>query len=500
MLVHLRRLSHAHTGDTVAGAYALNTIGGVLGSLMAGFVLVPLAGAPAAIEILGGLAVAAGAAALFGMLPGRNRVLLSAAAVLSVISLLLTPAHLYERWISACQNRGHRPMKLVDMIQGINTTASVHQFLDTKEKVISSAGMDVAGDSPELRQTQKVQGHVPVILHGDPHDVLTVGFGSGELTKLLTLHRIPRITCVEIAPEMVALSKRNFPHLNLGDSLERKVSMVYMDARNYMHLTDKTYDIIMNDCTWPGYSDASSALYTKEYFQDGKRRLRDGGVYSTWLPINIPELSLRSIVRTFDVVFENTIIVYPHSTLSQHLLLVGQKTAHPYSYTAMKSQFEIPEVKESLRTIGVYRLADVVNMILSQSATMRKLIEGWPVNSDDQPVVEFDVNRSRTALERDVIPKRLWLLITVSDAADLARLLSFSSTDDSATTLTLDTLKRNQLALQYLFAANFSGDPAWKMKQVEEGLKIAPDYADLLALRERLVSRFAKTAPKQCIP
>jgi hypothetical protein len=38
------------------------------------------------------------------------------------------------------------------------------------------------------------------------------------------------------------------------------------------------------------------------------------------------------------------------------------------------------------------------------------------------------------------------------------------------------------------------------MKQVEEGLKIAPDYADLLALRERLVSRFAKTAPKQCIP
>ena len=485
LLVHLRRSAHAHTGDTVAGAYSLNTIGGVLGSLAAGFILVPFAGATTGIGILGALAVAAGALAVFVPNPRRTRMLLSAAAVaIAAASWALTPPNQYERWISACQNRGHRPTKLVDMIQGINTTASVHEFIDTKERVISSAGMDVAGDSPELRQTQKVQGHVPVILHGNPRDVLTVGFGSGELTKLLTLHRIPRITCVEIAPEMVALSKRNFAHLNLGDSLERKVTMVYMDARNYMHLTDKTYDIIMNDCTWPGYSDASSALYTREYFEDGKRSLRDSGVYSTWLPINIPELSLRSIICTFDRVFENAIIVYPHATLSQHMLLVGQKAAHPYSYAAMGRAFDTRDVKESLRSIGVYDVDDVVNMILSQSATMQKLVAGRPENSDRMPVVEFDVNRSRTILEPALVLKRLWLLVTETDAADLSRLLTFAPMGEAESAATLDALKRNQLALQYFFAASFSSDRAWKMKQIDEGLAIAPHYPALLALRE----------------
>jgi spermidine synthase len=499
MLIHLRRRSwpHDQTGDAVAGAYMLNTIGGVLGSLVAGFVLVPLVGATTGIELLGGTGVAAGASAMMALRGTRSRIALTAAIAVSVLSLAVTPAHLYERWINSCLSRGHRPMKLVDMIEGVNTTASVHEYFDTKEKIICSSGMDVAGDSRELRQTQKVQGHVPVILHGNPKEVLTVGFGSGELTKLLTLHRIPRITCVEIAPEMVVLSKRHFRHLNLGDSLERKITMVYMDARNFMHLTDKRFDVIMNDCTWPGYSDASSALYTKEYFLDGKRRLSDGGVYSTWLPTNIPELSLRSIIRTFDSVFENTILVYPHADLSQHMILVGQKKAHPYSYTAMESQFDIPEVKESLRTIGVEGVDDVIDMILAQSATMKELVRGLPINSDNFPVVEYDVNRSRTVLDANVIVNRFLLLITTTSPADLAGLLTFAPMSDSESALILDTLKRNQEALQYYFAAHFARNPDKAMQLVEKGLTIAPNNSGLLGLRKLLTAGPPRESPEK---
>jgi spermidine synthase len=492
LLVQMRSEAGPAPGNTVARAYGINTIGCVLGALAAGFVLIPFLGAQVSVQLLGGTAVLCGLLAIPFFQTQWKKVVPVVLAVCAVFAVVIFPMDGFVVWINVCETRGTRRVALIEAIEGINTTASVHYYPDLNAKVISTAGINVAGDTPNLRQTQKVQGHVPLILHGHPRKVLTVGFGSGELTKILTFHDLAHITCVEIAPEMVALAKKHFPHINLGDRLEEKVRMVYMDAKNYVHLADDRYDVILNDCTWPGEAAESSSLYTKEYFQDGKKLLNEGGVYSTWLPINMPTRSLRSIIRTFDAVFENTVMVYPHYSPSQHILLVGQKKSHKYSYVDMRNEYGKCDVARSLEMLGIRSINDIIDFILVDSDSLAALAGDYPVNSDDFPVVEFDIGRRRS---RTFTWEQLKAILGNTRRVDFSRLFSFDGLDYLSRQEVLTELVRSQRANEHLFNSYLAGRTVEHpqatldelLGELQKGLDIDPGNPDILRASQRFI-------------
>jgi spermidine synthase len=490
MLIQLRAARGGGAGGTIARAYSLNTLGCVLGALAAGFVLIPWLGAQRSMQGLGCLAILCGLGVLFDK-RGIWRLRLPAVIVTcGLLAIVLFPRDGFISWINVCESRSRFEVELIDVIEGINTTASVHRYLAIDKKVISTAGINVAGDTTRLRQTQKVQGHVPLILHGSPHKVLTVGFGSGELTRSLTYHEIPSITCVEIAPEMVTLAKKHFSHINLGARLEEQVRIIYMDAKNYIHLTDERYDVILNDSIWPGYFAESSSLYTREYFEDGKRLLTDGGVYSTWLPINTTPASLMGILRAFTDVFENTVIVYPHSFLSEHLLLVGRKDDTPYPFLDMRREFDKPGVAESLALIGVRNVEDVLDFLLAGPASLAAWAADSPANSDDFPVVEFDVER------RIRQPSLAWImlqrLLDNTSRTDLGRLVSFEGLPQAERDEVLRRLDLSRQANEHLFRAFLAGRTPDgprislddRLSELASGLAIDPHNQDLLRAGE----------------
>ncbi|HAJ78959.1 MAG TPA: hypothetical protein DCO75_04245, partial [Fibrobacteres bacterium] len=202
LLVQAQRNTGGTTGDTVSKAYGINTLGCVFGSVVTGFLLIPFLGSQTSMLLLGLAAALSGLSGLFFVKKGIHTVIGAIITALCVIAAFLQPKDIIPKWINKCEGKGTYTVRLLDFIEGITTTASVHQYSDGST-VISTAGINVAGDALPLRQTQKMQGHFPIIMHGNTKSVLTVGFGTGELTKTLTYHNIPDITCVEISPEMV---------------------------------------------------------------------------------------------------------------------------------------------------------------------------------------------------------------------------------------------------------------------------------------------------------
>jgi spermidine synthase len=485
LLVQAQRNIGGRTGDAVSKAYGINTLGCVLGPVVTGFFLIPFLGAQTSMLLLGLAAALSGLSVPFFVKKGIPTAIGPILPALCVIAVFLQPKDIFPKWINKCEGKGTYSVRLLDFIEGITTTASVHRYSDGST-VISTAGINVAGDALPLRQTQKMQGHFPIIMHGSVRSVLTVGFGSGELTRLLTYHNIPDITCVEISPEMVRLSRRYFSRINLGSELEKHVRMVYMDAKNFMHLTNKKFDVIENDCVWPGTFAESSSLYTKEYFMDAKRRLNDTGLFSTWLTLDLPETTLLSIIKTFSGVFENTLFVYPNYAPDRHILLVGQKNAHAYGYCDAKKEFEKEQVRESLSLIGISDLNDLLGSILADSSSLRTLSGNAAINSDYFPFVEFDMNRAHLIDDRFITWKNLETMLRKTKRVDYSRLLSFAGLDSAARAETRGELARDEDANEYLLESFCMHSPDERLGLVNKGLTIAPRNKGLLRMRQML--------------
>jgi hypothetical protein len=166
-LIQMRKKYFSRTGETVATAYSINTVGSVSGTLVTGLILIPIIGAQPSIQLLGMAAVIGGLAVMAFIKSWVKSIFPLAAAGLALVLVVGVSPRAYLEWINICEARGGQRTELVDILEGINTTASVHLYVQDGTKVISTAGINVAGDNPELRQTQKVQGHVPIILHGE---------------------------------------------------------------------------------------------------------------------------------------------------------------------------------------------------------------------------------------------------------------------------------------------------------------------------------------------
>ena len=102
------------------------------------------------------------------------------------------------------------------------------------------------------------------------------------------------------------------------------VNIIIMDGKNFVLLTEETYDIIMTDSIYPGTGGAS-ALYTYDHFRAVSDKLKVGGIASCWLPLDLSPEDLRIALKAFYDAFPNMSVWYCYMTFSQHALLIGKK-------------------------------------------------------------------------------------------------------------------------------------------------------------------------------
>ncbi len=384
--------NHVHlVGRSTAAAYGANTIGAVAGGLVTGFVLVPLLGVQLSVSILGliGLWIAVllwiSFAAHLCPLPRFSAVGFGLVGTLVVVML---PGGMFGNVVAA--SPANPALKLEYVQEGLTTTVSLHRNRSEGTLYMYSSGQSIAGENQSARGDQKMLGHLSVLLGGDTESVLSVGFGCGETTACLAMHDLERIDCVEIAPEVVYVALKYFRHLNLGDRLDEEVNMIYMDAKNYIHLTDRKYDVIINDSIHPRLFAENASLYTSEYYDAAKEHLNDGGIVVCWIPTYaMPVRIAQSLIGTFLEAFPHVSLWYlvPHP--APLMLLIGSEDEQYFSPRRIEDAFLNERVRKSLLEINVTNSMDILGCYIADKSDMEQYFADFPVNSDYHPFVEF---------------------------------------------------------------------------------------------------------------
>lgn len=382
--------------------YAISAAGNVVGALLSGFVLVPAAGATRSVALLAWIALLVAGAAFWRAPSGGTGRRLAAGAFLA--ALLLAPALVGFRSPEARLARLGRVGAVVDAREGIRGLVSVTEvpplplLVDNvrapslltpggRYLVIAVDGVEVAGTAPDLRLTQRMQAHVPLLLHGRARAVLQVGYGSGETTRTAGLYGLsPEV--VEINPEVVSLSRRWFAFPSPPGT-----RIVTGDAKGFLGRTTRSWDVILNDSTYPGIS-GSSQLYSADHFLACRSRLSPGGIVSTWLPIDLPPETFRTVLASFARAFPDAGFYLPTSCLSKHGVLVGRTAGA----TGKSEGVGVPEAAlASLEEVGYAGADDVASARILDAGAIARLAGGVPPSTDDRPRLDYPPRHDRVS-------------------------------------------------------------------------------------------------------
>ncbi|MFS8609884.1 MAG: hypothetical protein LOD94_18125, partial [Gammaproteobacteria bacterium] len=147
-----------------------------------------------------------------------------------------------------------------------------------------------------------------------------------------------------------------------------------------------TYDVVVSEPSNPWISDVSS-LFTREFLELGKSRLKPGGVWSQWLQLyGLDGADLRSLLRTYAEVYPH-VLVYVTPDRSD-LVLLGSEA--PLAVDAASSRLHAyPALTAELSRIGLRSQAALSSLLLMDRAAVIALAGDAELNTDDNMLIEY---------------------------------------------------------------------------------------------------------------
>jgi spermidine synthase len=120
----------------------------------------------------------------------------------------------------------------------------------------------------------------PALLrHADPRDVLIIGGGEGATLRETLVHRSVRsATMVDLDPEVVELCREHLVGWHRGAFDDPRARLVFDDGRKFVTDCDDLYDVAIIDVVDMLDDGPAQALYTRQFYELLRRRLRPGGL------------------------------------------------------------------------------------------------------------------------------------------------------------------------------------------------------------------------------
>ena len=407
-------LLRAGAGERAIGrVYAVNTVGAVAGSILAGLVALPLLG-------LKGLLLAG--AALDALLGLWLLVASASPRKLAVPALLCAAAFPLVAWgvdldrtvmtggvfrDAVVPEEGSR--RLLYYQDGRTATVSAHMTIPEGITVLSTNGKPDASVGPLWRierrdtlpespipsgsdfSTQMLSGLVGIAHRPDGARVANVGHGSGITgATLLTHDRLDRLVTVEIEPYMVEGSLVFLP-TNAAVFQDPRSSYVFDDAKSFFSYSRERFDLVVTEPSNPWVSGTSS-LFTLEFYDRIRQFLAEDGVLVQWMQLyELDDDLFMTVLAALDRSFEAyrvylvgdadvAIVATPRAPLPEPDWSVA-------SSEAMRAFTQgIPEIRPE----------HMESLLLFDEAVLRPLLDrGLPVNSDFHPRLDLGAERAR---------------------------------------------------------------------------------------------------------
>jgi spermidine synthase len=229
-------------------------------------------------------------------------------------------------------------------------------------------------------------GVLPYLLQEQPRDALVVGFGAGTTTRVLAEGRLESIKVIELEPRVVEamqqLGEAQWPFLADG-----RVQLEFNDARASLRADSHRYSIIVSQPSHPWVA-GSANLYSREFFELVRSRLRQGGIFGQWVNLfRMDTTTLRSILRTFYEVFPRGVVF--GMMRSGDLLLMGGDATMVLDYERSNAFFHRGNVNTMLVHAGISDIRELPEYFLFTSADALRMANDAPVATDANLLVEI---------------------------------------------------------------------------------------------------------------
>jgi len=419
LLLNLSTEAARRVGSSVGRVYAANTVGTVLGSVLTGFMVLPVLGsyetlrAAATLNLILGLGLA-----LFLVRLSRARKLVLALVAASwAILFWRGPGN----WDARSMTRGTYVY--------FNAGWPIDQVLYFQEDVQGGLTSVVqVGSSRVLLSNGKFQGNntgevgdqarlamIPILFTRGFEKALVIGLGTGHTLRVVGRFPFQQIDTVELAPHIVNAARRWFEDVNDGifDRAPR-VRLSIADGRNFLLLARQRYDLITIEVSSIWIS-GEADLYNREFYELCRSRLTEQGVLQQWVQIHH--------MRTKDllVILNTAAQVLPHVAFflgPEQGLLIASSSPLECDYRHIEAFDSEPGVQKELATLGVPNLWSLLGELRLYDNTFREALAFLPrlsnlpqdfASTDNRPYLEYQTPKGNTLLDDTVGPNRQFL-------------------------------------------------------------------------------------------
>ena len=417
-------------GRHVGRIYACNTIGAIVGSFVAGFILIPELGLQTTLISGVFLSVLLGTAIL--MLGSRLNLSVKIYALPLFLIFCVLAAKSIGPWDKSVISSGSfMPYRIADLKEaelkknkilffkeGMHTTVTTELsvsgniFLRVNGKTDASLALDM--------RTQLLSGYLPMLLHPDPKSVLVVGQGSGITLGAVEQFPVNEIMLIEISPAVIEGS-RFFDPFNHHALDDKRMTLKLEDGRNHIALSDDSYDVIISEPSNPWISGVG-ALFTVNFFKLLKKRLNPGGGACIWVHTNMSPDSFKSIIRSFSEEF--AFVSMWESIAGDDYLLIGSEEEYGLSYEKARQYLSDETVGRDLRRIGINNVPDLLSLMIMSRKKLLEFSVSAPLHTDDNSLLEFNAPEYVYKDERAVLVRQLTPFIKLEP-----EFVRFSQTD-----------------------------------------------------------------------
>lgn len=398
---------------SIGRVYAFNTLGAIIGILLAVHIAMPLIGTRGL--VVSG-ALIDGVLGLFLIMRYaersrlKSRLVFGSGAAMAAIVVGSFAARFDVLKLTSGVFRYGESSYLEDTRvlyyqDGKTASISVVETSDGMKSIATNGKADAAINPPQMEYgsdeiTMTMLAALPLAAHPQASTLANIGLGSGLTTHSLLLSpQLTRLDTIEIEPAVVAAIAQ-FGTTTENALIDPRSNIIIDDARSYFSRNKARYDIIVSEPSNPWVAGVSS-LFTTEFYRHIQRYLNDDGVLVQWVHLYENNLDLvASIFNALSPHFEDYAV---YASTDDDIIIVA---ANGRDVSRLDSAlFDSNSLGPQLTRVHLADVDDIRARLIGTKALLQPLFDAMhiPANSDYFPTLGLYATRSRflqeTAIE-----------------------------------------------------------------------------------------------------
>lgn len=388
-------------GKNLGGTYAANTTGSIIGPLITGFILIPSIGTTKTTLILSSANILAGSTILllFYKKLTKSALFISIIPTFIIFLYINKPQAFIEKGlkekISFYQEKNWSFKYLEDETASILAFSGQSNSPDEKGLIIDGV------QTTTLTIQTKLLAHLPLLIHRNPKDMLIIAFGMGTTYRSALIHNI-NVDAIELVPSVPKVFSMFFKDAEKVLT-NPKGNIIINDGRNYTKLTSKKYDVIVVDPPPPINAAGTTVLYSKEFYEDSTRILKEEGILVQWFWYGTHEEDFKMLFSAMRSVFPHILVAV--SPDGRGVFFIGSQEEIILKKDFLKEKLN-NEILEDLNEWqkSLITLERLLELFVGDEKTIDRFIADTQPVTDNHPKTEYFLIRHKLNPRPNISP------------------------------------------------------------------------------------------------